>query len=223
MQTYIYRLGFVFVRWHLASESRYSAWWNSWEILLRVCSLGQHMQRVFVLTLSKTFTHTHTCCRAEGSVMDSPEHVCVVANSLRQGTWLTTAPKGAQHRRRASCSRTLAAPNLLSERKRHLAHFHPETVSVNYADFFQIALMLEFIWLHWLSTWVWQHVPCNQTQYQHQGSVCVGSDWKMHLRIYKKIHRERFGGMVLWVVYVMHVKCKRICVADVVLWELANP
>lgn len=55
-------------------------------------------------TTRHTVTHTYTQtvhCRAVGSVMASPEHVCVVANALRQGTWLTTAPKGARHQRRA--------------------------------------------------------------------------------------------------------------------------
>jgi len=51
-------------------------------------------------TLTHTYTHKHTDthtaqCRIEGSVMDSPEHVCVVANALRQGTWVTTAPRGS--------------------------------------------------------------------------------------------------------------------------------
>lgn len=63
-------------------------------------------------TQSQTHTHTHICalthtstqtvhCRAMGSVMGSPEHVCVVANALRQGTWLTTAPGEARNQRRA--------------------------------------------------------------------------------------------------------------------------
>lgn len=48
-------------------------------------------------TYARTHTHKqHTAGGAEGSVMDSPEHVCVAANALRQGTWFTTAPEGAR-------------------------------------------------------------------------------------------------------------------------------
>lgn len=113
--------------------------------LFVVCSFTGHRPCVHC-------THAQTVqCRAEGSVMDSPEHVCVVANALRQGTWLTTAPEGAQNQRepmQPTASSTKPplergkAPNAQSsyncQRQLHWL--------------FQIIFMLEFILLKW--SWI---------------------------------------------------------------------
>lgn len=88
-------------------------------------------------------------CRAVGSVIVSPEHVCIAANALRQGTWLTTKAGGSLASAAIRCGQVLPAPNLLLEGKRHPAHCHPAAVSVNYCDFFQLIVTLHFISLNW--------------------------------------------------------------------------
>lgn len=106
------------------------------------------------LSPTKKLTHTHTQtmqCRTEGSVMDSPEHVCVVANALRQGTWLTTAPEGAQNQ----CEPM--QPTASSTKPPLERETAPNTQSSYNCQrqlrwLFQIIFLLEFILLKW--SWI---------------------------------------------------------------------
>lgn len=104
-------------------------------------------------TLSHPPTHMNRPAAGQGgSVMDSPEHVCVVANALRQGTWLTTAPEGDRRRRRARAAK----------RSQHQTSFRKERngtrravilrLSASITVTFQIIFMLRFILLN--QSWI---------------------------------------------------------------------
>lgn len=173
-------------------ELHASAFWCIYALRMKYCwSKDTHYIQVFLVVLQDTchgvYSHpptrhtvTHACehkrkahCRAGGSVMDSPEHVCVVANALRQGTWLTTVPEGASASAASRCSQLLAATNLLSEkRKQHPTHSYPMNVIVNYGDFSNhlhasvhlVELELNCHPPPWSQGFKW--VLCNQTWYQ---------------------------------------------------------